>query len=181
MAKLVSTTYGDALFDLALEENKVDELYEEIQALDRSFQENEELLKLLNHPEVIKEEKLSVIDNVFKGRVSDESVGFLRIIVEKDRYNDIPAIFAHFLHCVKEYKGIGSASVTSAAELTDDQKKRLTERLLATTRYNTFETNYTVDPGLLGGMIIRIEDRVMDSSLKSQLDRLTRQLSDMKV
>lgn len=181
MAKLVSTTYGDALFDLALEENKVDELYEEIQALDRSFQENEELLKLLNHPEVIKEEKLSVIDNVFKGRVSDESVGFLRIIVEKDRYNDIPAIFAHFLHRVKEYKGIGSASVTSAAELTDDQKKRLTDRLLATTRYNTFETNYTVDPGLLGGMIIRIEDRVMDSSLKSQLDRLTRQLSDMKV
>ena len=181
MAKLVSTTYGDALFDLALEENKVDELYEEIQALDRSFQENEELLKLLNHPEVIKEEKLSVIDNVFKGRVSDESVGFLRIIVEKDRYRDIPAIFAHFLHRVKEHKGIGSASVTSAAPLTDAQKKRLTDRLLATTGYNTFETNYTVDPGLLGGMIIRIEDRVMDSSLKSQLDRLTRQLSDMKV
>ena len=181
MAKLVSTTYGDALFDLALEENKVDELYEEIQALDRSFQENEELLKLLNHPEVIKEEKLSVIDNVFKGRVSDESVGFLRIIVEKDRYNDIPAIFAHFLHRVKEHKGIGSASVTSAAPLTDAQKKRLTDRLLATTRYHTFETSYTVDPGLLGGMIIRIEDRVMDSSLKSQLDRLTRQLSDMKV
>ena len=58
MAKLVSSTYGDALFELALEENRLDSFYEEILASRQIFLDNEELLKLLNHPKIIKEEKI---------------------------------------------------------------------------------------------------------------------------
>ena len=181
MAKLVSSTYGDALFELALEQNTVDSLFEEAQFVLDTFEKNEDVLKVLNHPKIRKEEKNAFIGNIFKGSVSEEMVGFLHIIMTKDRYNEILPIFEYFIHRVKEYKGIGTARVTSAVELTSAQQDAIVKKLLATTKYNTFEMVYTVDPSILGGLIIRIEDRVVDSSLKTQLDKMTKELSRIQL
>ena len=181
MAKLVSSTYGDALFDLALEKDSVDALFEEAQAVRETFLENEEVLRLFNHPKIRKEEKTAFIEKIFEGRVSGDMVGFLHIIVTKDRYNEILPIFDYFIHKVKEYKGIGTAHVTSAVELSGPQKKAIEDKLLATTGYHTFEMDYKVDPSILGGLIIRIEDRVVDSSLKTQLDKMTKELSRIRL
>lgn len=85
MAKRVSSIYGNALFELAVEEKKVDALLSEVQTLQQILLENADLLSLLNHPEVSKIEKLDLLKNIFSGRASDEVLGFLSIIVEKDR------------------------------------------------------------------------------------------------
>ena len=108
-------------------------------------------------------------------------MGFLTTVVEKGRQGDIPAIFEYFITTVKEYKKIGIAYVTSAVPLSEEQKVQVTERLLTTTRYVEFEMNYEVDPSLIGGMIIRIGDRVVDSSIKTQLYELKRQLLDVQL
>ena len=71
MAKQVNSTYGDALFELAVEENRVDAILEEVTGLDQVLKENKELIRLLTHPEVSKEEKLKLLENIFQGRVSD--------------------------------------------------------------------------------------------------------------
>ena len=76
MAKLVSKTYGEALFELAVEEGREDAFLEEIMALKEILKENPDFNKLMNHPKILKEEKLSVLDQVFKGRISDELAGF---------------------------------------------------------------------------------------------------------
>ena len=181
MAKLVSKTYGDALFQAAQEKDCLDVLYEEVLALQEVLKEHEDLIQLLNHPQVVKEEKVRIIHNVFQGRVSDEMMGFLAAVVDKGRQNDIPSIFAYFTTQVKEYKKIGTAFVTSAVELTSAQQTRVKEKLLATTRYVEFEMNYNVDPSLIGGMIIRIGDRVVDSSIKTQLYELKRELLNVQL
>ena len=106
MAKRVSSIYGNALFELAVEEKKVDALLSEVQTLQQILLENADLLSLLNHPEVSKIEKLDLLKNIFSGRASDEVLGFLSIIVEKDRQKDIPKIFEFFVDKAKEYKGI---------------------------------------------------------------------------
>ena len=90
MAKRVGSIYGNALFELAVEEKKVDALLSEVQTLQQILLENADLLSLLNHPEVSKIEKLDLLKNIFSGRASDEVLGFLSIIVEKDRQKDIP-------------------------------------------------------------------------------------------
>ena len=181
MAKLVSSTYGDALFELALEENKLDRIHEEIMAVRQAFLANGELNRLLRHPKVIKEEKLAFLDQVFSGRISEEVLGFLRIVVQKDRQQDFLSIFDYFLHKVKEYRGIGTAYVTSALPLSDRQKQAVEKKLLETTHYDSFEMHYEVRPGILGGLVIRIGGRVVDSSLKTQIDRLSRQLSQVRL
>ena len=117
MAKLVAGTYGDALFELAVEENRTDSLMEEIEAVRTVLKENGDFEKILMHPEIPKEKKLQVVEDVFKGRISDALTGFLRIVVIKGRYKELQDIFAYFIARVKEFKKIGVAEVISAVPL----------------------------------------------------------------
>jgi len=181
MAKLVSKTYGEALFELAVEESKVDVLMEEIVQLQNIFAQNKEFGKFMNHPKILKEEKIQVLQNVLKGRISDELTGFLTLIVTKDRYGEIDEIMDYFLTEVKSYKGIGIAYVTTAVALRDEQKAEVEQRLLQTTSYQQMEMHYAVDESLIGGMVIRIGDRVVDSSIKTRLNELTRQLMKIQL
>ena len=81
----------------------------------------------------------------------------------------------------KEHKKIGVAYVSTAAALSDVQKEKVNARLLETTDFETIEMNYTVDESLLGGMVIRIGDRVVDTSIKNKLRELSKQLSALQV
>ena len=145
MAKLVSKTYGDALFALAVEEHMVDQLYEEAQAVAQILRENTELTRLMNHPKIEKEEKVRLIEDIFKGRIGDELVGLLRMLVQKGHYKETDQVFTYFIDRVKEYKKIGTAYVTSAMELTPQQKQAVEQKLLDTTKYVQFEIHYTTD------------------------------------
>ncbi len=181
MAKLVSKTYGDALFELALEENKLDLFFEESEVIRQVFLENSELIKLLNHPKIDKDEKISVIENIFKDRASKEFVGFLTLVVRKERQNDLMNILDYFVSQVKEYKKIGVAYVSSAKELSEVQKADVEKRLLAHTDYKEFEMNFAVDKNLIGGLVIRIGDRVVDNSIKHKLNELAKDLYDIQL
>ena len=181
MAKVVSKIYGEALFEQALERGMIPEMEEQVTVLSQAFAENTELLKFLNHPQIAKEEKISVIENICKGRFLDDIVGFLVIIVEKGRYNDIEAIFDYFHAKVREYNKVGVAQVTSAVELSAEQKKQVEQKLLEQTSYESFQMHYETDPALLGGMVIRIGDRVMDSSIRTKLANMTKELKKISV
>lgn len=181
MAKLVAKTYGDALFELAVEEQTVDMLENEVQGVLLVLKDNAELNKLMNHPKITKEEKNKIIEEIFKGRISDELTGFLHIIVTKDRYNEITNIFEYFIHRVKEFKNIGLAYVSSAVELKEEQKAELIRKLLQITKFEQIDVVYTVDQALIGGMIIRIGDRVIDSSIKTRLHEMSKNLSKLQL
>ncbi|MCM1145226.1 MAG: F0F1 ATP synthase subunit delta [Blautia sp.] len=181
MAKLISKTYGDALFELAIEENKVEELLEEITQLQEILKENVEFGKLLTHPKVSKEEKLQVVTEVFQGRVSKELLGFLTIVISKDRYAEIDGILEYFLAKVKEYRGIGIATVTTAVPLKEEQRQKIERKIIETTDYKSMEMHYQQDGDLIGGMVIRIGDRVVDSSIRTKLNELQKELLKVQV
>ncbi len=181
MAKLISKTYGDALFELAVEENKVDEMLEEIGQLQKILKENDDFGRLLTHPKINKDEKNRVVTEVFKGRISDELLGFLTIIISKDRYQEIDGILEYFLTEVKKYKGIGVATVTTAVPLKSEQCKKVEQKLLDTTDYKSMEIHYKQDAALIGGMVIRIGDRVVDSSISTKLNELQKELLKVQI
>ena len=181
MAKLVSKTYGEALFDLGVEEQSLEVLSEEAKAILKAMSENPELLRLLNHPKIVKEEKVSVMENIFKGQVSDTMVGFLVLVVQKDRYNEIEGILTYFLEKVREDKKMGVAYVTSAIPLSEEQKNQIKNKLLETTEYVDFEMIYQVEQAIIGGLIIRLGDRVLDSSIRSRLYSMSKELSNIQL
>lgn len=181
MAKLVASTYADALFDLAIEKNMTKQWQSEIEIIKSVLDENPDFNKLMTHPQVLKEERLKLAAEAFEGKADPEIVGFIRIIIEKDRYTDINAIFEEFIKRVKAYNGIGIAYVSTAKELTDEQKDAVVAKLLETTDYKSMEAEYTVDESLIAGMVIRIGDRVVDSSVRTRLDGLKSQLLQAQV
>ena len=181
MAKLVSKVYGDALFEAAREAGRMDDMYEEVLELQKLLQANEELQKMMENPKVIREDKENGIETVFRGRISDEIVELMKLMIAKGRYSNIESVFDYFIGLVKEEKKIGIAYVTTAVELTDGQKDEIVRRLLETTRYESFEMNYAVDASLIGGMVIRIGDRVVDSSIKTKLYELSKSLRKIQV
>lgn len=181
MAKLVSKTYGDALFELAVESGQIDEMLSEAKEVVTILEANGELSKLMNHPKIVKEEKIEILEQIFKNRISNEVLGMMRMLVSKSHYGDMQSVFAYFIDQVKEYKNIGTAYVTSALPLSEIQKLQIQEKLLETTKYVSFDISYDVDESLIGGMIIRIGDRVVDSSVRSKLQKLSRDLSKIQL
>jgi F-type H+-transporting ATPase subunit delta len=181
MAKLVSKTYGDALFETVMEQNRLDDALEEVQAMQQVFTENPELVKLMNHPNIVKEEKCKMLENIFKGHVSDELIALLQMLVNKDHFSEVDSVLWYFIYRAREQKGIGTAKIVTATELTEEQKKAVEKRLLETTDYNAFEFQYELDPSLIAGMKIRIGDRVVDSSIRTKLEELKKELSKVQI
>ena len=106
MAKVAAKVYGDALFELAVEENRCDQFLEEICAVENALDQNPQAETLLCHPGIGSEEKQDFIEKCFKGNVSDDMTGFLQILVKKGRFSERNAIFAYFTAKVKEYYGL---------------------------------------------------------------------------
>ena len=181
MAKLISKTYGEALFELAVEEEKTDAMLEEIEGIKQILLENQDYLKFLNHPRISVEEKVTATENIFVGKIDKQLVGFLGIIIQKGRCDHLMEILQYFLDRVKEFKGLGVAYVTTPYELKEDKKEAICKKLLATTSYHEMEMHYDVKKELLGGMQIRIGDRVVDSSIQTKLNQLQKDLLKIQI
>ena len=181
MAKLVSKTYGDALFELAVETDQLDTIQEEVEAVREALTANQEFIRLMNHPRISVEEKSTMLETVFKGKLSDDVTGFLMTVESKGRFGEIEDILSYFVDKAREHRKIGVAYVTSAVPLSESEKKAVENKLLETTSYVSFIMQYDVDASLIGGMIIRIGDRVVDSSIKVKLSSMAKDLSKLQL
>lgn len=180
MAKIVQKTYGEALFELAMEGNP-DQLLKEAGQVGEILRENPDFDKLMKHPGIAKQEKIAVLNQVFKGKLDDILVGFLELLITKERYANLPEILEYFTAKMKEHQKIGVAYVTTAIELDETKQKQIEKKLLETTAYESFEMHFSTDASLIGGMVVRINDRVVDSSIKSKLESLTKQLLQIQL
>lgn len=181
MAKLASKVYGDALFDLAVEKQMTDTLYEEAQQVRQLVLADEKMNQVMDHPGISRQEKAELLQKVLEGQVSKEMAGFLRIVQEKDRYAETAAMLDYFEARIKDYKKIGVVYISTPMELKEIQKKQIEEKILDSSPYETLECYYTVCPELMGGMVIRIKDRVVDSSLKHKLECLSKNLLHLQI
>lgn len=181
MGKLVSKTYGDALFEVALQADKLEEFYVQTQEVIGVFQANAELEKALEQPKIAKGEKIKMIEEIFSNKIAREILGVMVLLIEKNHYTDMESVFSYFIDQVKEAQGVGIAKVSTAVALTEIQKNEIEKKLLETTKYTTFEMNYAVDESLIGGMVIRIGDRVVDSSIRTKLYSLSKELKNIQL
>ncbi len=148
----------------------------------KALAENPELSAVMDHPKILKEEKMQILETIFRGKISDEFCGLILLAAEKDRYQELPAILEDALDRIKEYKKIGKAnSATSAAPLSDVWKEKIQKKLLSVTDYEILEISWNIDPSLLGGMVVQMGDRVVDGSLKRKLEGMTRELNQISL
>ena len=97
MAKLVSKTYGDALFAVALEEGRMDEFYEAVSGMADILRTSQELRKLMNHPKIMKEDKVKIIEETFGGQVPKEVLGLMSVMITKGRAGELLSVLDYFV------------------------------------------------------------------------------------
>lgn len=175
MGKFVRAVYGEALFEYAKEENCLKEWQEITRRLQKVFRENSQLEAVMRHPGIKKQEKCQLLENALEGIIPTALLGFLIFVVKKNRFKEIDGMLEEFQKRVKGFLGIGMVTIVSPMELTKEQKKHICDRLMETTGYSSVEAGYQVNPELLGGIQIRIGDRLLDGSVKGKLERITSQ------
>ena len=103
-------------------------------------------------------------------------LAIMEALLDKKHGGEIPKVLHTFVGLALEEEKIGVAEVTSAVELSDADKDKVRTRLLDTTAYETMRVSFAVDPSLIGGMIIKLKDKVVDSSLKTKLGHMKNSL-----
>ena len=181
MAKVISKVYGDALFSLALENDKLDTIWEEVRMIRQILSENPTFVKTICHPEITKQDQIKLLDDAFKGKVSDEVMGFFHVLADKKRLKELDAVLEYFDRSAKEYKKIGVVYVTVPMELTKAQQDKIRERILEVSSYETLEMQVETDASLLGGMVIRIGDEILDNSIRSKMEHMARKINQIKL
>jgi len=180
MVELIGKRYGQALYELGLESGDLAEREQEIQFMLDALTSEEEFMQILNHPKLSKADKITMLKSVFEGKICDDYIGFLVLGVEKNRQEYVVNILEYTLARIQEHNGIVTAYVTSAVELRKEDEKLIREKLEAQTA-KKITLDLSVDKNLIGGLVIRINDRIMDNSIKRNLHRLASDVLEAKV
>ncbi len=180
MVELIGKRYGQALFELAIESGDLKTREQEIQLMVDAFSSEEEFLDILNLPKLSGKDKIEMLKTVFEGNVHDDFIGFLVLAVEKNRQEYIVDILNYTLTKIEEYNGFVTAHIESAIPLKENEKKLIVSRLEAQTG-KKITLKATVDNSLIGGLIIRINDRIVDNSIRRNLHRMAIDVYEAKV
>ncbi len=172
----VAKRYAGALFAVADRNGILDAVASDLELIHRRMTDVPYLRAILMEPLVSDTRKNSVVDEAFGDRVTASSLNFLKLLIRKRREDLIEECAREFRALLAEHANTADAEVSSAVALTDDQTTRLTEKLQALTG-KTIRLTVSVDPALVGGVVVRIGDTVMDGSVRGKLERLQRQLS----
>ena len=171
----VAGRYAEALYEIAVENNLVDRLEEELKAVLGVLEESVQLKKVLFHPRITAAQKKEVLAGLFAGRVSEVAMNFLGILVERRREAYLDNITGYFTDLADKARNISDVKVTSAVELNDGEKKALTAAMASCTGKKV-RLSYDVEPQLLGGVVVRVGDKVIDGSVLARLQNLREHL-----
>lgn len=172
----VSRRYARALFSLALEEGKHERTGEELEAVAQAIRASAEARTVVENPGYTSAQRHALVDVLTKSlSLSPVLANFLRLLVDRHRLAEVPAIARSYGELVDEKVGRVRATVTSAKQLSEEELRHVREALAqATQRSVVLEAR--ADPRIIGGLIAQVEAREWDGSLRTQLLRMKREL-----
>lgn len=175
MVELVAKRYGTAIYQLAIEKDQIDIVAEEIASIKEVLETEEDFVQILNHPKIVVEEKIALVESIFKGKVSDDVMGLIVLTIVKGRQSHLIDIIEYCEAEIDAHNNIVTAYVISTEKLDKPHKEQLKQRLEDITG-KTVNMMYDVDGSLIGGMIIRIGDRILDNSIKGKIANMSKVL-----
>lgn len=164
----VSKEYAQALFALGVEANDTELYLAALKGIDKVINDNPKYLEFLACPSIAIKERTDAIKKAFKDKIPANVLNFLCLLCEKGHINELCETINEFYELYKEANRIISAEVISAAELHDEQKQRLEEKLEKLYKCKV-QITYSLDKSLLGGVTVKVAGKVLDQSLKHRL------------
>ena len=167
----IGSVYGEALYELALSENLIEEIKQQLLVLDEGFQAEPDFLRLLCSPNLSKQERCQILDDSFRGKIHCYLLNFLKILTEKGYIKQFSSCCEMFTQLYNRDHNIVSVTAVTAVALSPKQSEALTQKLARITGKNILLRN-RVNPACLGGVRLDYDGQRLDGTVKNHLDRL---------
>jgi len=177
---IIATRYAKSLMELAVESSGLDAVRDDMKAIKKVCDENREFALFLDSPVIKTDKKITVLTAVFKDKISDISLAFLKLIASKHRESLIPQIADAFDEQYKENKHILTAVVTSAKGLDAATREKVMDLLKAQSK-GEVELIEKTNADAIGGFILKVGDRQIDKTVARQLSDLKKELTNKRL
>lgn len=172
MAELtIDLTYGAALFDAAQETGKKEQILEEATEVLGILQQEPDLYAFINYPAVSAQDKKDVLKNIFGGRICDELLNFMYVLIDKRRTMNFEKIIKVYKKLVDKEEGYSYGTVYSVEPIEEDRMKELEAEVSKLFAANVRLVN-EIDPKLMGGIKILVDGKMIDVSIRKKFDDL---------
>ncbi len=172
---IVAKRYALALFELCQEKKNLDTVVEEARLIIEVFSTNEELLSFLKHPKISFQQKKQMLADAF-ANLSTELKNTLMLMVERKRIPEIAQMAEDFVELSNEEKSVADAQVYTIRPLTEAEREAVSATFAPKVGKKSLRIDNIVDRDIIGGMKLRIGNRIFDGSVSGKLNRLERQL-----
>jgi F-type H+-transporting ATPase subunit delta len=170
-----AVAYAQALLDLAVEAHNGAAVGEELRDLRQIIDSTPQFAEILGNPSISVEERDRLLRSAFAGQASPLVLNFLLLLNEKGRLSILAGIAGAYDDLLDEQSGKVEVDVTSAMELTGEQLETVRQRVSTALKRDAVVHQY-VDPSLIGGLMLRVQDQLIDGSVRAQLSAMRRQL-----
>lgn len=175
MASEVTRGYAEALFRVVQAEGELDRVEDELYRFGKILESNNDLKQALSDQSLERSQRVKILEDLLADKVSPHTLGLLSFVSEQGRGRQLPQILAELSTIAAEARQAVVAEVRSAVPLDDSQRKQLEKALsAATSKKVTVKT--IVDPSVLGGVVAKIGDTVIDGSIRRRLEQLKEQV-----
>jgi F-type H+-transporting ATPase subunit delta len=176
LASKIAAPYARALFDFSVEKNIMHQITADFQNLEIFLNESSELTEYLSNPIVSKNAKQEVLTKVLQPQLNAETFKFLMVLVKRNRINLLKSVISNYLELVYETASIKTIEVITAFAFSNAQKNTLIQKLKELTNAREIRLVVTVEPSLIGGFLIKTDSKVLDFTIKNQLQQLAKHL-----
>ncbi len=173
----VTTPYAEAFLQVANDSNQTEEIVIQAKEILNLMSESPELEKALSSPILEKESKKDIIIQLFSEKINQSLLNLLKLLADRQRIGILVPILHRFLELYRENSNIALATVTSAVELSEEQKNLISQKISAIAGTEKLELVTKIDATLIGGFVASVGSKVIDASLASQIRKLGLSLS----
>ncbi|UJP66290.1 ATP synthase F1 subunit delta [Mongoliitalea daihaiensis] len=173
----VASRYAKALIELAIEKEQLEEVFADIQEILSVAESNREFQLLLQSPIVNLEKKKNVIHALFANHANRITISFYDIVVRKNRANVLLSVAKEFVKQYNAYKGIQVGYVTTTIPLTDELRKSFESIVSEISGLKNIQLVEKVNPELIGGFVLKVNDKLLDDSVSGKLRTLRTKLN----
>jgi len=172
----IAAPYARALYDYSVDKNIMHKITGDFQNLEIFLSKTDELTTYLNNPVIRNEDKRDILTKLLKSQVNEETFKFLLVLVDRDRISLLQSIIDNYLKLVYGLASIKMIEVSTAFPFTNKQKNMLIKKLKDLTNAREIRLIITVDSDLIGGFLIKTNSKVLDFTVKNQLQKLANHL-----
>ena len=176
LANKIAVPYARALFDFSVEKNLMHQITADFQNLEVFLTQTPDLVDYLNNPLINSARKQELLNKTLKSQLNQETFKFLNVLVKRDRINLLQAVIARYLNLVYSLASIRMIEVSTAFPFTNLQRNTLIKKLKDITNAREIRLVINVDSSLIGGFLIKTNSKVIDFTVKNQLQLLAKHL-----